>query len=264
MSLFSDDDVAAFYTDRVGPIAATYAAATPPTAAYAAQQLRAAEADIGRKLKVDLEPTIIFAYPPTEAETDPLDAAKTAWREESAYDYGDDFFSDDTWGYLVLRSRPVVSVDFMRLVYPNPASALLDIPRDWLRIDKQAGVIRLVPALLSYQTPLAAFILQAAGGGATVPAMIQLRYTAGIKDAATKWPDLVDVIQKAAVLRLLQGFYLPQSASISGDGLSESVSFDVQKHQDLITEALFGPKGCNGGLWTAIHGIGVTMGGVTA
>ena len=163
MSLFSADDVAAFRRDRVLPVATNYAV-EPPSDAYLLQQLRAAEADIGRRLRVDLVPTIVFAYPPTAEETEPLDAAKTPWREESAYDYGEDFFTDETWGFLVLRSRPVVSVEFMRLCYPNPFYSVLDIPNDWLRIDKQAGVIRLVPVILSYQTPLAAFIMQAVGG----------------------------------------------------------------------------------------------------
>ena len=94
--------------------------------------------------------------------------------------------------------------------------------------------------------------------------MIQLKYTAGLSNVACKWPDVLDVIQRAAVLRLVQGYYLPQSASISGDGLSQSQSFDGQKHQDLIAEALFGPKGCNGGLFTAIHGVVTTMVGSTA
>ena len=48
---------------------------------------------------------------------------------------------------------------------------------------------------------------------------------------------------------------LPQSASISADGLSQSNSFNYKAWQDDINETLFGPKGSNGGLFTSIHGI---------
>ncbi len=94
--------------------------------------------------------------------------------------------------------------------------------------------------------------------------MIQVKYVAGLKDAKNDYPDLVDVILKQAALKVLEGNFLPSSGSISGDGLSQSISFDASKYRELIQETLMGPKGSNGGLWTAIHGIVSGVLGTTA
>jgi len=51
----------------------------------------------------------------------------------------------------------------------------------------------------------------------------------------------------------------PNSASISADGLSQSLSVDMEKYRGAIEATLFGPKGSNGGLMTAIHGIRLGM-----
>ena len=49
--------------------------------------------------------------------------------------------------------------------------------------------------------------------------------------------------------------FLPQSGSISADGLSQSLSVDVAKYYESIDLAIDGPKGGHGGLMSAIHGI---------
>src|SRR3546814_15149872 len=89
--------------------------------------------------------------------------------------------------------------------------------------------------------------MQALGGGRTIPFMIQLTYVAGLANAARDYPDLLDVIKKKAVLKIVQDRYLPQSGSISADGLSQSVSVQMDQYQDVIDHALYGGKGTNGG-----------------
>ena len=68
-------------------------------------------------------------------------------------------------------------------------------------------------------------------------------------------PEILDVIKKKAVLNVLADSYIPQSGSISADGLSQSMSMDISKYSDAIDDIINGPKGTNGGLMTRIHGI---------
>lgn len=264
MSLFSSDDLEAFRADRLLLAMQSYAPDVTLSDAYLLQQIQASEADIARRLKALLEPTTIFPYEPTEAEIEALDDAP--YEEEPGYDYDPEFFRAERWGYIVTRHKPIIGVDFVRMSYPNPTAAFYTIPADWLRLDKKYGHIRMVPASSAFTAPLGAFIMQALSGGSSIPSMIQVKYRAGIQNAKTdpKWADLIDVILKQAVLNIIEGSYLPQSGSISADGLSQSTSFDVQKYRETIDYKLFGPKGSNGGLWTSIHGIVGTMAGVLA
>ena len=57
------------------------------------------------------------------------------------------------------------------------------------------------------------------------------------------------------MLKIVADAFLPQSGSISADGLSQSLSVDMSKYSEFIDEALNGPHGSNGGLMTKIHGI---------
>ena len=56
------------------------------------------------------------------------------------------------------------------------------------------------------------------------------------------------MVKRMASLKLLKTAFLPQSGSISADGLSQSSSVDVSKWQDEIDHDL-------GALRNAIHGI---------
>lgn len=264
MSLFDTADVAAFKSDRLLLAASTYFPDVTLSDAFLLQQLRAAEAEVAQQLKVFLEPTTIFPYEPTTAEIDALDGKPYA--EEPGYDYDADFFRADSWGYLVTRSKPIISIEFVRMAYPDPYKQFYAIPNDWLRPDKKYGTIRMVPASSSFTAPLSAFMMQALGGGRSIPSMIQVKYVAGLKDVKTdpRWASLLDVIYKKAVLKIIEGAFLPQSGSISADGLSQSLSVDASKYRDQINETMFGPKGSNGGLWTAIHGVVGTVAGVLA
>jgi len=262
MSLFSSADVAGFRTYRLAAVQGTYFPSTTFSDADLLGQIQAAEAEIGRLLKVRLEPTYVFPYQPTSAEITAL--GTMPYIEEPGYDYDTEFFRGDRWGYILTRQRPIISVDQIRFVYPAPTTQVYAIPSDWLRLDKKYGQIRMVPASSQFVAPLGAFLMQALAGGSQIPSMIQVKYTCGLTDAKNQWPDLINVIMKRAVQQILMGAMPEASASISADGLSQSRSLKLQDYEDQFQTAMYGPKGSNGGLWTAIHGIQMGVIGVTA
>lgn len=226
---------------------------------YIWSKLLSSEREIARRLRVHLEPTKIVPDDAPQSELDALDDAGVKWAQEPAYDYSTDFFIGDRWGYIMAQNKPIISVESLVFVYPSAMNSVFTIPPEWIRMDRRAGQIRLVPATQAFAAPLGAFLMQALSGGRMIPFMIQLRYTAGLKNVISEWPDLVDVIKKKAVAGMISDAFLPQSGSISADGLSQSLSVDVEKYSDAIDLAIDGPKGSNGGLMTAIHGIRLSV-----
>ena len=270
MSLFTLADTLRFRRDRLMVAARRYFPDVELDDGYLLGKLYAAEAYVARELRCFLEPTYVFPFTPTAGQiaTLAVDAAGNAipWAQEPGYDYGPDFFQDETWGYLVLRQKPIISITSIILAYPAPTTGFYPIPNDWIRPDLKYGVIRLVPASSALIAPLGAFVLQALGGGSTVPSMIQVQYTAGLANVRSdpRWADLVDVIFKRAAISVIEDAYLPQSGSTSGDGLSMSLSVDTDKYHDRVQQILHGPPNSNGGLFTSIHGVMWTVGGALA
>lgn len=211
-------------------------------------KLRAAEADASHQLRVFFAPTLVIPEGAPQSEIDALEAAGTRYVQEPAYDYDPEFFHGERWGFIVVNHRPLISVRSIRFAYPDPTQQVWEVPISWARTDRQYGHIRLVPAAQSFSAPLSAFVMQALGGGRTIPFMIQVRYTSGLANAARDFPELLDLVKKMAALRILQSAFLPQSGSISADGLSQSASVDVEKWHDGIVDKL-------GDLRDAIHGI---------
>ncbi|WP_441280573.1 hypothetical protein [Tardiphaga sp. 862_B3_N1_1] len=221
--------------------------------AYLWDKVRAAESEIAHTLRVPLVPTRYFPIQPTAAELAALDGM--AWDIDVGYDYEPEMFERDKWGYIVTRQRPIISVEYMRFAYPTQDQGFFDVPVDWLRVDSRPGHIRIVPSSSAVLMGTAGFAMTTLINRRNIPAMVQLAYTAGLKNAIADYPELLDIIKKKAVLKIIGDAYLPQSGSISADGLSESMSVDMTKYSDFIDEAINGPKGSNGGLMTAIHGI---------
>lgn len=221
---------------------------------YIWSKLVAAESEVARALRVPLVPTQFFPYAPTSDQIAALPAGMP-WAVDPPYDYGPSFFEGDTWGYLATRQKPCQSIQLMQFAYPDPASLVFAIPQDWIRLDQKYGVIRLVPSTYAITVPLSSFIMQAVAAGRTIPFMMNITYVAGIADAHAEYPELIDVIKKKAVLKLIEDTFPVQSGSISADGLSQSISVDMEKYRDTIDVTLNGEKGTNGGLMTAIHGI---------
>lgn len=208
-----------------------------PSDDYVWSKIVAAEKDAERRLRVFFEPVTVFAYEPLQSEITALNGAR--YVEESAYDYEPGLWDTEDWGYLVLRKNPVIAVESCVLAYPAPTTGFFTVPLAWIRLDKKAGHIRFVPTGSALSAgPLSAFILSAMGGGRQIPQMIQFRYRSGLTNAAADYPDLVDLVQKMACLRIVQDAYLPQSGSISADGLSQSISAQMDAYHDGVDAAI--------------------------
>jgi hypothetical protein len=221
---------------------------------YLWDKLRAAESEIGHTLRVPLGPTTFFPEQPTQDQITALNGG--AWAIDPGYDYDPQAFGyGDKWGMLKLKNKPLISVSRVRFAYPGGSGSSYDLPLDWLRMDRKYGTVQFVPSSTAFVAPLNAFVMQAIGNGRVIPLAIQVTYVAGLANAAADYPELLDVVMKKASLKILEDAFLPQSGSISADGLSQSMSTDMEKHHDIIDRILNGGKGSNGGLMTAIHGV---------
>lgn len=221
---------------------------------YIWSKILAAESEIAHELRVPLAPTTFFPEQPTESEITALAGAD--WGIDPGYDYSPEAFGyNDKWGMLKMRNKPLISVSRVRFAYPGGSGSHYDLPLDWLRMDKKHGTVQFVPSSTAFVAPLNAFVMQAIGNGRTIPLAIQVTYVAGLSNVAVDYPELLDVVMKKASLKIIEDAFLPQSGSISADGLSQSMSNDMEKHHDTIDRVLNGGKGANGGLMAAIHGI---------
>lgn len=220
-------------------------------------KLRAAESEMAHELRVPLVPTHFFPADPTPAEIAALDGEP--WAIDPGYDYAPtDFAYNDKWGMIRLRNKPLHRVTRVRFAYPGGPTAHYDLPLDWVRADKKYGQIQFVPSSTAFAAPLNAFVMQAIGQGRTIPLAIQISYVAGLDNVDASYPELLDAIIKKAAIKIVEDLFLPQSGSISADGLSQSISNDMDKHHETIDRILNGGKGTNGGLMTAIHGVRMT------
>ena len=219
---------------------------------YLWDKVRAAESELAHQLRVPFVPTRFFPRQPTDEQIEALDGQ--AWEVESAPDYEAQMFAGDRWGYIVTRQRPVIAVHLMRFVYPTENNGYFNIPLQWLSIDKKFGHIRIVPTSNAILTGLAGMVMMNLAGGRTIPSMVHLEYDAGLTDVENNWPELLDCIKKTAVLKVVADAYLPQSGSISADGLSESISVDMSKYHESVDHIINGTNG-NGGLMARLHGI---------
>jgi hypothetical protein len=224
---------------RYGGVFAKYADSAAATVDAIESALLAAEADASRRLRVRFSPTTIVPDDASEAEVEELEAMGDPYATESAYDYEPALWTPEDWGYLVLRQKPVIRIERVEFAYPAPTTGIFQVPDNWIRLDRKAGHIRFVPNGPSLQAgPMSVFILSSMAGGRVIPGMIRVRYVAGLQNAARDFPDLIDVVKKMAVLRVLQSAFLPQSGSISADGLSRSYSVDIQKWHDGVDDAI--------------------------
>jgi hypothetical protein len=221
------------------------------------EKVVAAESETARDLRVPLVPTQFFGREPCQKDLAELPPGMP-WAIDPAQDYEPDFFQGEKWGFMVLRNKPVIRVQKVTFVYPSPTTGFFDFPLDWIRLDHKYAQIRFVPASSIFVAPLNAFLLQALGGGRTIPFAFEVKYQAGI-NARKEYPQLIDVIKRRAVLKIIEDGFIPGSGSISADGLSQSMSVDMEKYRETINTTLFGPKGSNGGIVTAIHGVKMAM-----
>lgn len=224
--------------DRLANLISNYLPeGTTITDSFLLEKLVAATALISRQLRTFLVPTQVLPNTATQDEIDSYAGIIPVYLEP-AYDYDPSFFQGNTWGRTLTRQRPIITVQSMAFVYPTPTSTLYTIPIEWVRLDKKYGVINLLPIQNSAQLPLNAFILNALGGGRTIPNFIDIRYTAGLENVARDYPDLLDVIKKQTVLGIAEDLYVPssRSQSVSADGLSqsESIAFQIGEYAKQI------------------------------
>lgn len=214
---------------------------------YLWSKLQAAEADVARQLRVFLQPTYVLPFPVPATDLSVVPPGMP-WVEEPGYDYEPDLFQGEGWGYLITRHKPIISVDYIQFAYPQPMNSVWNLPLEWLRLDKKYGHLRIVPAGTSYSAPFSAWMMQVLGGGRNIPQMIRVRYKAGLENAAVQYPDLLDVVKKMSVLRILDDALPAGSESISADGLSQSKSLDLSGYRDAIEHKM-------DALNEAIHGV---------
>jgi hypothetical protein len=196
-----------------------------------------AEAEASHHLRVFFAPTAILPETASQAEIDAL--AGAPYRLESSYDYDANSWSSDAWGFVKLHQTPVIRLDSVKFTYPSPENTVLEVPASWCRLDHKYGHLQIVPSgAMMNIGPLSSYMMQAMSSGRVIPQMMQIRYLAGLANAQRDYPDLVGLVKRMAVLKILKGGFLPQSGSISGDGLSQSMSVDSSKWQDEVDAEL--------------------------
>lgn len=220
---------------------------------YIWNKVRAAESEISHRLRVPLVPTRFFPVSPSQEQIDALDGM--AWAVEVGHDYMPDMFERNKWGFIVTRQRPVISVEKLRFAMPSADGSYFDIPKEWIRIDAKYGHLRILPTTNAYLVTTGIMGMTALTWQSVIPNMIQLEYTAGLTDVENTYPELLDAIKKQAIVKIVTEAFLPQSGSISADGLSQSLSVDVAKYQESVDHVIDGPDGANGGLQAKINGI---------
>ncbi|HHA3594122.1 TPA: hypothetical protein ACODIZ_003649 [Salmonella enterica subsp. enterica serovar Newport] len=219
---------------------------------YIWDKLRAAESEVAHTLRILLTPHQVFPDDPTQDEIDALDGMP--YIVETPYDYSPNMYDRDKWGYFVTRNRPILSVQRLRFRLPSADSQFFDIPLDWLKLDEKYGHVRLLPTTNASLVTSSLLGFTALTWQSIIPNMLNLTYQAGIRNAHEDYPELVDAIKKMAVVKIITDLFLPQSGSISVDGLSESMSTDVAKYQDQVDKIMNGQDG-NGGLMALFNGI---------
>lgn len=202
----------------------------------------AGENMVQRELSVFLEPTEVFPISkPTPDEIAELNGRPFV--VEPGYDVPPDFFSVQKWGALQLRQSLVTEIKRVVVAYPSVPTPIFTVPPEWIFFDAKGGILNIVPGSSSgLSAPLSVFTMQAMAAGYTVPHMLRVRYTAGLTKTHPLYASVRDLALRGAVLRLLHNSFLPQSASVSADGLSQSKSFDVSKYEEQLMSELYSLK----------------------
>lgn len=253
-SLFTKDFIVEeIRADRLMMAAQQFMGGEPMSDDYIWRMVVAAEAQIARDLRVPLVPTKFFPGTPTDDQIAALDGMP--WAEDPGYDYKQDMFFPDQWGMIKLNNKPLIKVESVDFDFPTMGNTFFKMPTEWLREYKKYGHLQFVPSTPALYSTAGTFVMRALTGYSVVPMMVKITYIAGLENAAGDYPDLIDAIKKTAVLKAIGNAFPAQSGSISADGLSQSMSVDMAKYHEAVDMILNGPKGSNGGLMAAIHGI---------
>lgn len=208
------------------------------------KKLRAAEDFYERNLGIRLQPTRVFSdpwgrlngtFPPGNVLdlTDlnpPYDPVNDI--AEPAYDYDAGLWSEERWGHIRLRHRPVRDITRVVIAYPG-VQPIYEVPRKWIRLEPKFGTLQLVPS--SGEAIFATFnsyFIGVLAGGQGLPQSIYIDYVTGFDaDELTQYhQDLLEGVRLRALLNILgiaTSANAPggaQSYSLGLDGLSRSQS----------------------------------------
>lgn len=197
--------------------------------------LLAAEVDVSVALGVSLEPVEVFPLtPPTEAELAAL--GNTRWEVEPGYDLDSAMLGTFQWGTIMLARRPLIKVHEVNFVYPTINEPIYKVPLDWIYPDHKVGMIQFSPRPTSAGLAPSLIGANMMARGGSVPQIVRVRYRAGLTPDHPYMPAIIDLIMRSAMLRYLK--FIPQSSSISSDGLSQSKSMDPDKFKAAIDDEL--------------------------
>lgn len=238
MGFVDDSDVAVLRDGRLSMLRISGIRPGSLSDSYLLSKLVAAEDYAASRMRVLFVPTRVLPENAAQQEIDALDASvpPVPWVIDPGYPVDPEAWHGERWGIIKTRHRPLISVESITFVYPQPMTTVFSVPAEWIRLDRKYGQISLLPGPTSLQVPL--WALGIMGGGRVVPHVIQVRYVAGLENIRTKYPAVANLVYRLAVLGILKDQFLPQSGSISADGLSESASFDLDKFQDAIDKEL--------------------------
>jgi hypothetical protein len=134
------------------------------------------------------------------------------------------------WGYMKLFKHPIISITSLTINFPEN-QALVSFPTEWIRMEKTAGQIALVPtygSIVQFMAGYGVIFPLMMGAVVHVPNIWRVSYRAGFE--ATEMPkDIEDIVYKMTALSLLNiigdTVFGPgvASRSVSIDGLSQSV-----------------------------------------
>jgi hypothetical protein len=142
----------------------------------------------------------------------------------------------DMFGYMVLRHRPVLSLESLT-VTPSNEQPIFQIPNEWIDVGYlHQGQINLIPLTIAVRTgvvvplttsPGGATFLSIFGNKPWIPSFFEATYTTGFKNGLV--PKVVNhyigVIAAMEILSALAATYVRNTGSSLGiDGLSTSVS----------------------------------------
>lgn len=146
----------------------------------------------------------------------------------------------ETFGFLQIKRRPVISVESLKIEFPSTTS-FIEFDPAWLRVDRHAGTLHILPGGGSFQQLFIGaggnFMPLYMGGVDFIPQIIGLKYFAGF-ELGLKSPshefglpsDIRDLVGKKASYPplnvagdLISGAGIA-SKSIGIDSLSQSVS----------------------------------------
>lgn len=206
---------------------------------YILDKLLAAERYVERRLRTFLTPREILPSGATEQERLALEAAGETVVDDPGHDMEPGNQGPNAWGPIDLRHRPVIAIHSIRFAFPSPTSTVLEIPAQWLRLDKKYGRLQFVPVQSAGAFgAFSGLILTALSSNNVIPQAYQIRYRAGLENAARDYPDLLNLVKRLAVLDILDDQFLPTSGSTSVDGLSQSTSWDASGFRQAIDDKL--------------------------